>query len=84
MRTGSTEAVRSLVAAGIGVALLPDMAYRPWSLEGNMIEARTLVDTLEPLDIGLAWRRGSARPELVTPFLQIARENSAMRKLSPK
>ena len=34
-----------------------------------MIEARKLDDLLEPLDIGLAWRRGSARPELVTPFL---------------
>lgn len=76
MKTASTEAVRSLVAAGMGIAILPDMAYRAWSLEGNMIEARKLVDLLEPLDIGLAWRRGSARPELVTPFLTIARENS--------
>ncbi|MBP1132581.1 DNA-binding transcriptional LysR family regulator [Serratia sp. PL17] len=78
MKTGSTEAVRSLVAAGMGVSILPDMAYRAWSLEGNMIEARKLVDLLEPLDIGLAWRRGSARPELVTPFLTIARENGNM------
>ncbi|XIF02107.1 hypothetical protein ACF0H2_01090 [Serratia marcescens] len=42
-----------------------------------MIEARKLDDLLEPLDIGLAWRRGSARPELVTPFLTIARENGS-------
>ncbi|CAB1223823.1 LysR family transcriptional regulator [Serratia liquefaciens] len=78
MKTASTEAVRSLVAAGMGVSILPDMAYRAWSLEGNMIEARKLADLLEPLDIGLAWRRGSARPELVTPFLTIARENGNM------
>lgn len=78
MKTASTEAVRSLVAAGIGISIQPDMAYRAWSLEGNLIEARKLVDLLEPLDIGLAWRRGSARPELVTPFLTIARENSTM------
>ncbi|AHG19063.1 LysR family transcriptional regulator [Chania multitudinisentens RB-25] len=76
MKTASTEAVRSLVATGMGIAILPDMVYRAWSLEGNMIEARKLVDLLEPLDIGLAWRRGSARPELVAPFLTIARENS--------
>ncbi|CAI1896729.1 MULTISPECIES: LysR substrate-binding domain-containing protein [Serratia] len=77
MKTASTEAVRSLVAAGMGVSIQPDMAYRAWSLEGNMIEARKLDDLLEPLDIGLAWRRGSARPELVTPFLTIARENGS-------
>ena len=62
---------------GDGVSIQPDMAYRAWSLEGNMIEARKLDDLLEPLDIGLAWRRGSARPELVTPFLTIARENGS-------
>jgi DNA-binding transcriptional LysR family regulator len=82
MKTASTEAVRSLVAAGLGVSVQPDMAYRAWSLEGNMIEASKLEDSIEPLDIGLAWRRGSARPELVTPFLTIARENSAKRKPS--
>ena len=65
---------------GSGVSVQPDMAYRAWSLEGNMIEASKLEDSIEPLDIGLAWRRGSARPELVTPFLTIARENSAKRK----
>ena len=31
-RTRSVEAVRSLVATGAGVALLPDLVYRPWSL----------------------------------------------------
>ncbi|MBB1225365.1 LysR substrate-binding domain-containing protein, partial [Klebsiella pneumoniae] len=77
MKTAATEAVRSLVAAGMGGSIQPDMAYRAWSLEGNMIEARKLDDLLEPLYIGLAWRRGSARPELVTPFLTIARENGS-------
>ena len=37
-RTRSVEAVRSLVATGAGVALLPDLVYRPWSLEGDRIE----------------------------------------------
>ena len=38
-RTRSVEAVRSLVATGAGVALLPDLVYRPWSLEGDRIES---------------------------------------------
>ncbi|MCG8708295.1 LysR family transcriptional regulator [Brenneria sp. 4F2] len=80
LKTTSTEAVRSLVAAGMGVSILPDMTYRAWSLEGNMIEASKLADPIEQLEIGLAWRRGSTRPPLVAPFLSIAREAGAPRK----
>lgn len=74
LRTASTEAVRSLVAAGLGVSIQPDMTYRPWSLEGDIIEARPLADLTRTLDVGLAWRRGTARPALVDPFLTVARE----------
>lgn len=77
LRSASTEAVRSLVAAGLGVAIQPDMTYRPWSLEGDIIEARSVVDLTRTLDVGLAWRRGSARPPLVDPFLTTAREQHA-------
>ncbi|PLV17817.1 LysR substrate-binding domain-containing protein [Pseudomonas guariconensis] len=79
LRTASTEAVRSLVAAGLGLALQPDMTYRPWSLEGDIIEARALVDLNQTLDVGLAWRRGAARPALVDPFLTLAREQPQRR-----
>ena len=74
LRTASTEAVRSLVAAGLGVSIQPDMTYRPWSLEGDIIEARPIADLTQTLDVGLAWRRGTARPALVDPFLTVARE----------
>ncbi|WP_416422790.1 LysR family transcriptional regulator [Pseudomonas sp. App30] len=83
LRTASTEAVRSLVAAGLGVSIQPDMTYRPWSLEGDIIEARPLADLTQTLDVGLAWRRGTARPALVDPFLTVAREQpNAGRRLS--
>ncbi|MDP9784753.1 LysR family transcriptional regulator [Pseudomonas fluorescens] len=74
LRTASTEAVRSLVAAGLGVSIQPDMTYRPWSLEGDIIEARPIADLNQTLDVGLAWRRGTARPASVDPFLAVARE----------
>lgn len=35
LHTSSVEAVRSMVANGSGVAILSDLVYRPWSLEGN-------------------------------------------------
>lgn len=80
LTTVSTEAVRGLVAAGMGVSIQPDMAYRPWSLEGNMIEASKLTDTIDPLEIGLAWRGGGTRHRLVPPFLSVAREAGSQRQ----
>ncbi len=54
-RTSSVEAVRSLVAAGLGTTILSDMVYRPWSLEGQRIETRNLVDDIPTMDVGVAW-----------------------------
>jgi len=56
-RTSSVEAVRSMVAAGMGITVLSDMVYRPWSLEGQRIETRLLVDEIPTMDVGLAWAR---------------------------
>jgi DNA-binding transcriptional LysR family regulator len=76
LHTASVEAVRSLVATGAGVAVLPDLAYRPWSLEGDRLEARPLKEDLQPLEVGLAWRRGSRRSETMNMFLELARERA--------
>ena len=56
-RTSSVEAVRSMVVTGAGVAILSDMVYRPWSLEGGRIEVRGVEDPVPTMDVGLAWRR---------------------------
>lgn len=56
LSTSSVEAVRSMVANGMGVAILSDMVYRPWSLEGRRIETITLKDPIPRMDVGLAWR----------------------------
>ncbi len=55
--TSSVEAVRSFVADGIGVTILSDMVYRPWSLEGQRIELRNVVADIPSMDIGVAWNR---------------------------
>ncbi|MGS0896462.1 LysR family transcriptional regulator [Burkholderia stagnalis] len=57
LRTSSVEAVRSMVANGSGVAILSDMVYRPWSLEGRRIETIVLRDPVPPMSVGLAWRK---------------------------
>ncbi|MDW6004892.1 LysR family transcriptional regulator [Vibrio mangrovi] len=58
LRTSSVESVRSMVANGLGVAILSDLVYRPWSLEGRRIETRSLDDVVYPMSVGLAWKRG--------------------------
>ncbi|MDI9348685.1 MAG: LysR family transcriptional regulator [Candidatus Symbiobacter sp.] len=55
--THSVEAVRGLVANGVGVTILSDMVYRPYSLDGQHIEKRELVTAIPTMDIGLVWAK---------------------------
>jgi DNA-binding transcriptional LysR family regulator len=71
-RTRSVEAVRSLVATGAGVALLPDLVYRPWSLEGDRIESRDVSGSLPVVQVGMVWRKGSNLPQAARDFVGIA------------
>lgn len=60
-RTTSIEAVRSLVASGYGVAVLSDLVYKPWSLDGQRIMRRPLADPVPSMDVGLAWAKARAQ-----------------------
>ena len=71
-RTRSVEAVRSLVATGAGVTLLPDFVYRPWSLEGDRIESRDISGSLPAVQVGMVWRRGSSLPQAARDFIGVA------------
>lgn len=62
--TSSVEAVRSMVANGMGVTILSDMVYRPWSLEGQRIELRSVAEPIPSMDVGLAW--SNSRPMAAT------------------
>lgn len=70
LRTSSIEAVRSMVANGLGVAILSDMVHRPWSLEGRRIETANIQDPVPPMDVGLAWR---ANVEFSPPMVAFRR-----------
>jgi DNA-binding transcriptional LysR family regulator len=79
-RTRSVEAVRSLVATGAGIALLPDLVYRPWSLEGDRIESRDISGALPVVQVGMVWRRGSPAPQAARDFIGIAQAQVAARR----
>ncbi|MFC6854655.1 LysR family transcriptional regulator [Marivibrio halodurans] len=70
LRTSSVEAVRSIVANGQGVAILSDMVYRPWSLEGKRIETIIPAEPVPPMNVGLAWRKSVE----MTPPMRIFRD----------
>ena len=71
-RTRSVEAVRSLVATGAGLAILPSLVYRPWSLEGDRIGIRDVSGDLPSVQVGLAWRRGAPLPLPALNFIRAA------------
>ncbi|MFD2239376.1 LysR family transcriptional regulator [Aureimonas populi] len=74
LRTSSVEAVRSLVASGQGVAILSDMVYRPWSLEGQRLETVVLNDQVPTMDVGLAWSRESGLTRTAEAFRDYFRQ----------
>jgi DNA-binding transcriptional LysR family regulator len=80
LRTSSLEAVRSLVGAGAGIALLPDFLYRPWTLDAEHVDVRRLRDDVPTIDVGLVWRRGSGLKPAAAEFIELAREQSRLRR----
>jgi DNA-binding transcriptional LysR family regulator len=72
-RTSSVEAVRSMVAGGMGVTILSDLVYRPWSLEGQRIETRVVEDDVPSMDVGLAWRRDAVLSPTARAFRDFMR-----------
>lgn len=78
-RTRSVEAVRSLVATGAGLAILPSLVYRPWSLEGDRIEIRDVSGDLPSVQVGLAWRRGTPLSRPAHNFIRSAQSAIASR-----
>lgn len=75
LRTSSVEAVRSMVANGLGVTILSDMVFRPWSLEGKRIETINLKDEIPPMTIGLGWRQGSVLSPAALAFRDYFRQS---------
>lgn len=58
IRTSSMEAVREMVALGLGVTVLSDMVFRPWSLDGRRLRAVPLKDPIPTMEVGLIWLKG--------------------------
>ena len=78
-RSASVEAIRGLVGTNAGLAILPDLLYRPWSLDGDRILAKRTREQLPTVDIGLVWRRLTRQSEVVSMFMETARGKRTIR-----
>lgn len=56
-RTNSFEALRSMVAHGLGVALVSDLFFRSWSIDGGRLVSKQMEDKLLPVETGIIWPR---------------------------
>ena len=83
LETESVEAVRNLVGASLGIAILPEFAYRPWTLEMQRVETRNIREEIPSIDIGLVWRRGSNLNWATEEFIDVARDQSRSKNQSP-
>lgn len=68
LRTTSMEAMREWIALGLGVTIVADIVYRPWSLDGRKIERIPVVEGVPSMEIGLAWKRDDELSPAATAF----------------
>lgn len=68
LKTGSLESVRGFVGQGLGVTILSDMVYRPWSLDGKKINAIPIEGGVPDLEAGLFWAKGQPLNKVADAF----------------
>jgi molybdate transport repressor ModE-like protein len=68
IRTSSMEALREMVALGLGVTILSDMVFRTWSLDGRRIQSLPMATKLPVMEVGLAWGKGRAMSPCALAF----------------
>jgi LysR family hydrogen peroxide-inducible transcriptional activator len=69
----SLETLRHMVAAGIGVTLLPELAVQPPVPPTGAVRLIRFADPAPYRDIGLFWRPGSVYRDLLPEIAQILR-----------
>lgn len=72
VKTQSVEAVRSFIAREQGVAILSDLLFRPWSLDGTRIISKPIEEPIPTMNLGIVWKsanKQSKGEELFIKFL---------------
>ncbi|MBB1623854.1 LysR family transcriptional regulator [Achromobacter sp. UMC71] len=72
-RTKSIEAVRSLVAQNVGVTILSDLVFRPWSHDGGRIRRTVMAGSVPSMDLGLVHLRESEMSKAASACARVLR-----------
>jgi DNA-binding transcriptional LysR family regulator len=80
-RTGGYESVRSLVAHGLGFALLNQAPVHDMTYSGRRVVALELEDEVAPLDVVLARPRGARLTRRARCFAEMCRRTAAGRNV---
>lgn len=76
-KSDTLEALRSMVANDLGIAILSDMVYRSLSLEGRRIVRRDLIEETPSSDVGVAWPRTTTLDLASETFLALLKSETA-------
>lgn len=68
LQTSSLESVRGFVGQGLGVTILSDMVYRPWSLDGKKINAVRVEEGVPDLEGGIFWLKDRPLSKVADTF----------------
>jgi LysR family hydrogen peroxide-inducible transcriptional activator len=72
-RATSLETLRQMVAAGVGITLLPELAVRPPVAPSPDVRLLRFSEPVPHRTIGMLWRRTSVRADLLRELAQIVR-----------
>ncbi|MEC9264562.1 LysR family transcriptional regulator [Pacificispira sp.] len=76
-KTHYLEALRSMIANDLGIAILSDMVYRSLSLEGRRIVKRDIVEQPPSSDVGIAWLKTADHTPPQETFLSFLKSETS-------
>lgn len=75
-RATSLETLRHMVAAGVGITLLPELAVAPPVIDNPRVALRRFADPAPHRDLALFWRKTSVYRELMPRIAEVLRDSA--------
>jgi LysR family transcriptional regulator, hydrogen peroxide-inducible genes activator len=78
-RATSLETLRQMVAAGLGITLLPELATRGPFGSGHGLTVKSFARPVPSRSVGAVWRKSSARADAINAVCDVIRSSMAER-----
>jgi len=76
IKTQSVEAVRGFIARERGVAILSNLLYRPWSLDGTRILSKQIEEPIPSMNLGVVWKSNKRLSLIQQQFIDFLKQDS--------